>query len=91
MQIILAIISPLVGIAAKWIIIGRYKPGRYPLWGSMCVWCSFLALFMNIQHLVVDCFVNIIDVNLNIGIYGGGLSNRSFKCLELVYSMLTFQ
>ena len=23
-----------VGIAAKWLIIGRYKPGAYPLWGS---------------------------------------------------------
>jgi non-ribosomal peptide synthetase-like protein len=23
-----------LGIAAKWLIIGRYKPGRHPLWGS---------------------------------------------------------
>lgn len=23
-----------LGIAAKWILIGRYKPGAYPLWGS---------------------------------------------------------
>ncbi len=23
-----------VGIGAKWLIIGRYKPGAYPLWGS---------------------------------------------------------
>ena len=23
-----------IGIAAKWLIIGRYKPGVYPLWGS---------------------------------------------------------
>ena len=25
----------MTGILAKWVIIGRYKPGRYPLWGSM--------------------------------------------------------
>ena len=24
----------LVGIGSKWVIIGRYKPGAYPLWGS---------------------------------------------------------
>lgn len=26
---------PLVGIACKWLIIGKYKAGRYPLWGTM--------------------------------------------------------
>jgi len=25
---------PLVGVAAKWLIIGRYRAGAYPLWGS---------------------------------------------------------
>ncbi|KAI9331586.1 hypothetical protein BDR26DRAFT_938321 [Obelidium mucronatum] len=25
---------PFIGIAAKWAIIGRYQPGKYPLWGS---------------------------------------------------------
>ncbi len=28
------IISPLIFVAIKWIIIGRYKAGRYPIWGS---------------------------------------------------------
>jgi acyl-CoA synthetase (AMP-forming)/AMP-acid ligase II/acyl carrier protein/acetyltransferase-like isoleucine patch superfamily enzyme len=27
--------DPLFAVAFKWIIIGRYKPGRYPLWSSM--------------------------------------------------------
>jgi acyl carrier protein len=30
-----SVAAPLVGIVAKWVIIGRYKAGRYPLWGSM--------------------------------------------------------
>jgi acyl carrier protein len=34
-RVTLGIMAPLAGIAAKWIIIGRYKPGRYPLWGAM--------------------------------------------------------
>lgn len=27
-------ITPLIFIAIKWIVIGRYKAGRYPIWGS---------------------------------------------------------
>ena len=27
-------IAPLVFVAIKWIVIGRYKPGRYPIYGS---------------------------------------------------------
>ena len=26
---------PLVGVLCKWVIIGKYKPGRYPLFGAM--------------------------------------------------------
>jgi len=37
-----------VAVAAKWIIIGRYKPGRYPLWGSYYIrwWIA-----SRLQHL----------------------------------------
>jgi len=34
-RLVVGVAAPLVGILAKWVIIGRYKPGRYPLWGSM--------------------------------------------------------
>ena len=34
-RLILGVCMPLVGIAAKWMIIGRYKAGKYPLWGAM--------------------------------------------------------
>mmetsp|Transcript_1799 Transcript_1799/g.2830 ORF Transcript_1799/g.2830 Transcript_1799/m.2830 type:complete len:1652 (-) Transcript_1799:132-5087(-) len=34
-RIFSGIFNPLVSIAAKWLIIGRYKPGRYSLWGDM--------------------------------------------------------
>eukprot|EP01038_Epipyxis_sp_PR26KG_P006462 gene6462-8890_t len=34
-RIALGILAPLTGILLKWIIIGKYKAGRYPLWGSM--------------------------------------------------------
>jgi acyl-CoA synthetase (AMP-forming)/AMP-acid ligase II/carbonic anhydrase/acetyltransferase-like protein (isoleucine patch superfamily)/acyl carrier protein len=32
-RILLGIVTPLLGIVAKWVIIGKYKPGKYPLWG----------------------------------------------------------
>lgn len=28
------LVSPLIGLAAKWLIIGRTHPGAYPLWGG---------------------------------------------------------
>ena len=28
------IVNPLVGILAKWLIIGRHRPGKYPLWST---------------------------------------------------------
>lgn len=32
---VMGFLLPLVGIAVKWLVIGRYKAGRYPLWGTM--------------------------------------------------------
>ena len=34
LRIMLLIISPMIRIILKWVIIGRYKTGNYPLWGS---------------------------------------------------------
>jgi carbonic anhydrase/acetyltransferase-like protein (isoleucine patch superfamily) len=28
-------VLPFVGIAAKWLIVGQYRQGRYPVWGAM--------------------------------------------------------
>jgi acetyltransferase-like isoleucine patch superfamily enzyme/acyl carrier protein len=36
-RVILSTVSPIVGICLKWLIIGRYTPGKYPLWGSMYI------------------------------------------------------
>ncbi len=33
-KLIYGFVGPLLGVALKWIIIGRYRPGKYPLWGS---------------------------------------------------------
>jgi len=33
-RLLLGVLAPLVGIACKWLIIGRYKAGKYPLWGT---------------------------------------------------------
>jgi len=34
-RLLLGVAMPLLGIAAKWVIIGRYRSGKYPLWGAM--------------------------------------------------------
>ncbi|EHK15798.1 uncharacterized protein TRIVIDRAFT_164079 [Trichoderma virens Gv29-8] len=33
-KFIIRIVSPLFGIAAKWLIIGRHREGLYPMWGA---------------------------------------------------------
>lgn len=41
--------APLVGIAAKWLLIGRYQAGRYPLWGSMYLKWWLVEQIVNIM------------------------------------------
>ena len=48
MRISLGIGAPLAGIAMKWILIGRYQPGRYPLWGSMYLRWWFVERFIDV-------------------------------------------
>ncbi|TPX69966.1 hypothetical protein SpCBS45565_g02004 [Spizellomyces sp. 'palustris'] len=33
-QVVLWVFLPILGIALKWLVIGKYKAGSYPLWGS---------------------------------------------------------
>lgn len=40
-RVVLGIGAPLLGILAKWVIIGRYTAGRYPLWGAMYLKVTF--------------------------------------------------
>ncbi|RAK93782.1 acetyl-CoA synthetase-like protein [Aspergillus costaricaensis CBS 115574] len=45
-QLLMAIISPLIGIALKWLLVGRYRAGMYPMWGPyhMRWWLAQKAL-----------------------------------------------
>lgn len=43
--LVLPPLSILTGILAKWLIVGRYRPGVYPLWGSMYLRCWVASRF----------------------------------------------
>jgi acyl-CoA synthetase (AMP-forming)/AMP-acid ligase II/acetyltransferase-like isoleucine patch superfamily enzyme/acyl carrier protein len=45
----LGLFAPLFGILCKWIIIGRYQPGKYPLWGSMYLKWWIVEQIINIM------------------------------------------
>lgn len=49
MRISVGLLAPLTGIAVKWLVIGKYKAGRYPLWGSMYLRWWFVEQFINIM------------------------------------------
>jgi hypothetical protein len=48
-RFLLGLGAPLVGILAKWIIIGKYKAGRYPLWGAMYLKWWIVEQIVNIM------------------------------------------
>lgn len=46
---ITGMIFPLIAILCKWIIIGKYRIGRYPLWGSMYLQWWIVEQIINIM------------------------------------------
>lgn len=48
-RLLLGLFAPLFGILVKWIVIGRYKPGRYPLWGAMYIKWWLVEQVINIM------------------------------------------
>ncbi|GAA91832.1 hypothetical protein AKAW_09946 [Aspergillus luchuensis IFO 4308] len=45
-KIPMEIVSPIIGISLKWLVVGRYRAGMYPMWGSyhMRWWLAQKAL-----------------------------------------------
>jgi acetyltransferase-like isoleucine patch superfamily enzyme/acyl carrier protein len=62
-KFIIRCVCPLFGIAAKWLIIGRYREGLYPMWGP------YHTRWWMVQKIVSICgkgFFNINDSTRNI-------------------------
>ncbi|PHH74410.1 hypothetical protein CDD80_3105 [Ophiocordyceps camponoti-rufipedis] len=55
--ITLQIIIPWFGIAAKWLIIGRYREGVYPMWGP------YHTRWWMVQKIVMVCGMGIFDIS----------------------------
>ncbi|KAG6002611.1 putative NRPS-like protein biosynthetic cluster [Claviceps pusilla] len=51
------LIFPLVGIALKWIIIGRHREGQYPMWGS------YHTRWWMVQKITSLCGMGFFDAN----------------------------
>ncbi len=41
-----------IAIAAKWLVIGRFKPGRYPLWGVYYFRWWLVKRFLSLVHVI---------------------------------------
>ena len=48
---VINVATVLIAIAAKWLIIGRTKPGRYPLWGTYYYRWWLTQRFISLVHL----------------------------------------
>ncbi|PHH92733.1 hypothetical protein CDD83_5562 [Cordyceps sp. RAO-2017] len=51
------LLFPFLGMAAKWLIIGRYKEGTYPMWGA------YHTRWWMVQKIVMLCGMGFFDIN----------------------------
>ncbi|QPC74472.1 hypothetical protein HYE68_005224 [Fusarium pseudograminearum] len=56
-RIVTQFVSPFVGILAKWLIIGRYREGMYPMWGS------YHTRWWLVQKIVAVCGRGFFETN----------------------------
>ncbi|SMH31088.1 Pls/PosA family non-ribosomal peptide synthetase [Azospirillum agricola] len=49
--VVINIVTLIIAVAAKWLIIGRTKPGRYPLWGAYYYRWWLVQRFVSLIHL----------------------------------------
>eukprot|EP00804_Cyclotella_cryptica_P003579 CCRYP_002201-RB/>CCRYP_002201-RB protein AED:0.01 eAED:0.01 QI:485/1/1/1/0.85/0.62/8/1917/1082 len=73
MRITVTTVGPLVAVASKWILIGKFKPGRYQQWGGMYLrWWT----------------VSQISMIFGKGIFSGDFPFIGSKLLRLYYVMM---
>ncbi|KAF9766005.1 hypothetical protein IL306_001626 [Fusarium sp. DS 682] len=56
-RIIMGFVSPIIGIVCKWLIIGRYREGLYPMWGM------YHTRWWLVQKIVAICGKGFFDAN----------------------------
>ncbi|KAF5566745.1 coenzyme a synthetase [Fusarium phyllophilum] len=56
-RIIMGFVSPIVGIICKWLIMGRYREGLYPMWGM------YHTRWWLVQKIVAICGKGFFDAN----------------------------
>jgi non-ribosomal peptide synthetase-like protein len=49
--VIVQIFTVILAVAVKWIVIGRFKPGRYPIWGVYYFRWWLVQRFLNLTHI----------------------------------------
>jgi non-ribosomal peptide synthetase-like protein len=49
--VVINILTVIFSIAAKWLVIGRFKPGRYPLWGVYYFRWWLVQRSLNLTHM----------------------------------------
>ncbi|KAM0313069.1 hypothetical protein ACHAPQ_012115, partial [Fusarium lateritium] len=56
-RVVIRFVAPLVGILAKWLIIGRYREGLYPMWGA------YHTRWWMVQKIVAICGKGVFSTN----------------------------
>ncbi|MEI7523648.1 MAG: Pls/PosA family non-ribosomal peptide synthetase [Mariniphaga sp.] len=79
-----------ISIIAKWVIIGRFKEGRYPLWGWYYLRFWIVKKFVDLAPIAIFCgtpFINgyyrLMGARIGKGVYMGSNQIRIFDLTEV--------
>lgn len=82
-RVVSGVFFPLFAVICKWIIIGRYKPGRYPLWGQVSIISLLYSCDMVAQYYLRWWLVDQIHL-----LCGRGVFRYNSATLCFYYRML---
>ncbi|KAH9901810.1 hypothetical protein F4778DRAFT_781700 [Xylariomycetidae sp. FL2044] len=90
-KIICGLALPWVGIAAKWLIIGRYRPGLYPMWGAYHTrWWIVQKIvdisgigFFNMTNFTRITYYRLMGAQIGRGVSMGGVRVGEWDLLEV--------
>ncbi|KAJ1551606.1 hypothetical protein HK096_007049 [Nowakowskiella sp. JEL0078] len=83
---------PLVGIFVKWLVIGRYKAGRFPLWGQYYLRWWFVDQtirlcgvgFFNENNLTIKLYLRLMGAKIGSSVKIDSLKKSNFKEFDLI-------
>jgi len=87
---IVSIITVILAIAAKWLVLGRTKPGRYPLWGTYYFRWWLAQRFLGLVHIkwfqdspIIRVYLRLLGAKIGSGAMIGEVESGAFDLVAI--------